>query len=418
MDSKIIEWLTDTGISQDLAIFIKTLGLIIVLVLTCWLSNLIIRKVIVRSLSAIIHRTKNTWDDIFVKNNVFAPLSHLIPAFIIFYSASLVFKDYPGWIPVIKDAAYIYIIIVSIIVVNSFLLAIHTIYNTFPISKDRPVKGYVQVIQITIIFIGALLIISVLFNTNLSKLFTGLGALAAVLLLVFKDTILGFVASIQLSANKMVKPGDWIDMPSRKADGVVQEINLNTVKVQNWDKTITTIPTYALVSESFQNWRGMEESGGRRIKRSFNIDMTSIQFCTDEMIEKFKKIHLLKNYIEEKEKEITRYNEEHQIDPSVVVNGRRMTNIGTFRKYVEAYLKAHPLIHNEMTFMVRQLQLTEKGLPIEIYVFSKDQRWVNYEAIQADIFDHILSVIPEFYLRVFQNPTGNDFSLWSGRDKR
>jgi miniconductance mechanosensitive channel len=233
--------------------------------------------------------------------------------------------------------------------------------------------------------------------------------LAAVLLLVFRDTILGFVASIQLSANNMVKPGDWIEMPSHNADGTVLDISLNTVKVQNWDKTIATVPTYALVSESFRNWKGMEESGGRRIKRSINIDMNSVRFVDDELAEKFKKIHLLKAYVESREEEILKYNEENKIDGSILVNGRRMTNLGTFRKYVEEYLRKHPKIHNDMTFLVRQLQPDERGLPIEIYVFSNDQAWANYETIQADIFDHILAVIPEFELRVFQNPSGRDF---------
>jgi miniconductance mechanosensitive channel len=233
--------------------------------------------------------------------------------------------------------------------------------------------------------------------------------MAAVLILVFRDTILGFVASIQLSANNMVKPGDWIEMPSHNADGTVLDISLNTVKVQNWDKTIATVPTYALVSESFRNWKGMEESGGRRIKRSINIDMNSVCFVDDKMAERFKKIQVLKDYVVNREEEIKKYNEENKIDGSVVVNGRRMTNLGTFRKYVEEYLLQHPKIHNDMTFLVRQLQPDERGLPIEIYVFSNDQAWANYEAIQADIFDHILAVIPQFDLRVFQSPSGRDF---------
>ncbi|MCK4750520.1 MAG: mechanosensitive ion channel, partial [Bacteroidales bacterium] len=228
-------------------------------------------------------------------------------------------------------------------------------------------------------------------------------------MLVFKDTILGFVASIQLSANHMVKQGDWIEMPSHNADGDVIDISLNTVKVRNWDKTITTVPTYALVSESFKNWKGMEESGGRRIKRSINIDMNTVKFIDKEMAEKLKKIHLLKDHIETRQEEIRKYNEENQIDGSVLVNGRRMTNLGTFRLYIEQYLKHHPKVHQELTMLIRHLQPTEAGLPIEIYVFSNDQAWANYEAIQADIFDHILAVIPEFGLRVFQDPTGGDF---------
>jgi miniconductance mechanosensitive channel len=233
--------------------------------------------------------------------------------------------------------------------------------------------------------------------------------MAAVLILVFKDTILGFVASIQLSANNMVNVGDWISMPKYNADGDVIDIGLNTVKVQNWDKTIATIPTYALVSESFNNWKGMEESGGRRIKRSINIDMKSVGFLDQDQIEKFRKYYLLADYITAKEKEIAEYNSSLEVDDSVVTNGRRMTNLGTFRAYLENYLHNHPKVNQDMTLLVRHLQPTDKGMPLEIYLFSKDQVWANYEAIQADIFDHILAIMPQFGLRVFQSPTGDDF---------
>jgi miniconductance mechanosensitive channel len=264
---------------------------------------------------------------------------------------------------------------------------------------------------VKIIFYAAavIMIISIFSGKAPSLLLGGLGAMAAVLILVFKDTILGFVASIQLSANKMVNVGDWISMPKYNADGDVIDISLNTVKVQNWDKTIATIPTYALVSESFNNWKGMEESGGRRIKRSINIDMNSVGFLDAEQIEKFRKYYLLKDYINRKEKEISEFNKSLKLEGDQVTNGRKMTNLGTFRKYLEEYLKQHPKIHQDMTFLVRHLQPSDKGLPIEIYVFSNDQAWANYEAIQADIFDHILAIIPEFGLRVFQNPTGSDF---------
>ena len=238
---------------------------------------------------------------------------------------------------------------------------------------------------------------------------SGLGALTAVLLLVFKDTILGLVAGVQLSANKMVAVGDWIEMPKYGADGDVIEVALTTVKVQNWDKTVTTIPAYALISDSFKNWRGMQESGGRRIKRSVSIDVQTIVFCDEEMLGRFAKIKYIAEYIQKKKDELARFNQELKVDDSSLVNGRRMTNVGTFRAYVVAYLKHHPKIHQEMTFLVRQLAPSENGLPIEVYVFSNDKVWANYEAIQADIFDHILAVVPEFDLRVFQVPTGNDF---------
>ena len=262
--------------------------------------------------------------------------------------------------------------------------------------------------KILLYFLATILIISIFLSKSPMYLISGIGALAAVLMLVFRDAILGFVAGIQLAANKMVAQGDWIEMPNYGADGDVLEVALTTVKVQNWDKTITTIPTYALISGSFKNWRGMQESGGRRIKRSVNIDMSSIRFCSEEMLERFERIQYISEYIESKKNELKQFNEAAEVDYASLANGRRMTNVGTFRAYVIAYLKGLPVISQDMTFLVRQLQPTENGLPMEIYVFSKDQVWANYEAIQADIFDHILAVVPEFDLRVYQNPTGND----------
>jgi miniconductance mechanosensitive channel len=301
-------------------------------------------------------------------------------------------------------------IAMSILAINSFLNASLAIYNTHDISNRIPIKGLVQVVKIVIYFICGIFIISILLNKTPIYLFSSLGALTAVLMFIFKDAILGFVAGIQLSANQMVANGDWISMPKYGADGEIIEIALTTVKVQNWDKTITTIPTYALISESFKNWRGMSESGGRRIKRSINIDMNTIQFCTEEMLDRFSKIQYISDYIERMKMEIEEYNKEKNVDPSSLVNGRRMTNIGTFRAYVQAYLLNHKRINHDMTFLVRQLAPTDKGLPIEIYVFSKDKEWAKYETIQANIFDHILAVIPEFDLQLFQNPSGRDFN--------
>jgi len=254
------------------------------------------------------------------------------------------------------------------------------------------------------------MIISILLERDPTVLLAGLGAMAAILLLVFKDTILGFVASIQLSANNMLKIGDWIEMRSHGADGTVTDITLNTVKVQNWDKTISTIPTYALVSESFNNWKGMEESGGRRIKRAVNIDTGSIKFCDAQMLNRFLKFELIRDYVKKKENEVKEYNKTKKLSEDDNISGRRQTNIGIFRKYLEVYLRQHPMVNQDMTFLVRQLHPTPTGLPIEIYVFCKDKAWANYEAIQADIFDHIFAVIPEFELKVFQQPSGSDIS--------
>lgn len=411
--NRLIEIISDfflsSGLSENLTNFLITAMLTIIVVGLAILADYIAKKILVSSIRHVFKRTKSTRDDILVKRKVFSRLSHLVPALIILYTADFIFGNYENFIGIVRSGCHIYIIIVILLVIDSFINALHEIYLTLPVSKNRPIKGYVQVVKIFVYFIAIIMILAVVFNQSPKGLLTGLGALAAVLLLVFKDTILGFVASIQLSANNMVKPGDWIEMPKYGADGTVMEISLNTVKVQNWDKTIATVPTYNLVSDSFTNWKGMEESGGRRIKRSINIDMQSVKFCTPEMIERFNKIQRLKNYIQDKTKEIKEFNKENNIDDSVLVNGRRMTNLGIFRIYIEEYLKNHPKIHQDMTFLVRHLQPTEKGIPIEIYVFSNDQAWANYEAIQADIFDHILAVIPEFDLQVFQNPTGNDF---------
>ena len=406
---KLDKLLLSTGMPESLGATTRTVIVAVIIFSLAILADLITRRIIVSGIKRIVRKTKTQIDDILIQRRVFHKIAHVIPGLLIYSTAGFIFSDYPVLGDFVTRLALIYIIITILLSIDSFINALHQIYLTTPISEGRPIKGYVQVVKIIIYFIAIILIIASLTKESPGKLLTGLGAMAAVLMLVFKDTILGFVASIQLSANKMVVPGDWIDMPSHNADGTVIDISLNTVKVQNWDKTIATIPTYALVSDSFRNWKGMEESGGRRIKRSLNIDMNSVRFVDDEMAEKFKKIHLLKDYVVSREEEILKYNEDNKIDGSILVNGRRMTNLGTFRKYVEEYLHQHPKIHNDMTFLVRQLQPDEKGLPLEIYVFSNDQAWANYEAIQSDIFDHILAVLPEFDLKVFQNPSGRDF---------
>lgn len=378
-----------------------------VILAACIVANWITKKIVLRIITLFITKNRIDWDDKLVERQVFQKLSHIVPAIIIYYGAN-VYADFPVAKLLIEKAAVIYILLVVLSALNAFINALNDIYNTYEISKTRPIKGILQVIKIIIFFIGAILLIATLINQNPFILLGGLGALSAVLLLVFQNSILGLVAGIQLSANDMVRVGDWIEMPKYNADGDVIEITLTTVKVQNWDKTITMIPAAAFISDSFKNWRGMQESGGRRIKRSVYIDVTSIQFCTEEMLERFKKIHLLKDYIERKEQELEAYNREHNIDPSSKVNGRRLTNIGTYRVYIQNYLQNHPHIHKGLTTMVRQLEPGEYGLPLEIYCFTNDVRWTVYESIQSDIFDHILAVAPEFGLRVFQNPSGHD----------
>lgn len=373
----------------------------------CFVANWITKKIVLKLLTLLIAKNRVAWDDKLVEHKVFQKLSHVVPGVIIYY-ASGIYAEFPLVEALAEKASFIYILLAVLFSLNAFLNAVNAIYNTYEISKSRPIKGILQVVKIVFFFIGAIVIIATLINQNPFILLGGLGALSAVLLLVFQNSILGLVAGIQLTANDMVRVGDWIEMPKHNADGEVVEITLTTVKVQNWDKTITMIPAAAFINESFKNWRGMQESGGRRIKRSVYIDVTSIRFCDGEMIERFKKIRHLRDYIENKLKELDEYNRAHNIDPSSVVNGRRLTNIGTYRIYIENYLKNHPRIHKGLTVMVRQLAPGEFGLPLEIYAFTNDVRWVHYEAIQSDIFDHVLAVAPEFGLRVFQNPSGHD----------
>jgi miniconductance mechanosensitive channel len=394
------EWLT-RSVGFAIALFL--------LVCLCLLANWIAKKVIVRLLSQLVKRSQSTLDDIFVKKKVLHRLSHLAPAIVLYKLAPAAFGGMENLIPVVQTVAAIYMLVVGLVAIDALFNACLEVYYRFDISYRVPIKGIVQAVKVVLFGVGAIFVISLVIDKNPTVLLGGIGAMTAVLLLIFKDTLLNLTAGIQLATNQMVQRGDWIEMPDFKADGDVIDISLMTVKVQNWDKTVSTIPTYALVSHSFKNWRGMSESGGRRIKRAIYIDMNSIRFCTPEQIERFGRIIHLKDYVQQRTAEITAYNQEHNIDDSEIVNGRRLTNVGTFRAYVVGFLKNHPQVHQQMTFLVRQLAPTENGLPLEIYVFSKDQVWANYEAIQADIFDHLLAVAPQFDLRVFQRPSGADF---------
>ena len=397
-----------TALSDWWVVFFAILLAVLSLLLLMALVQFITRVIFLRFIYHFLRKTKTQWDDFLINRKVFGALAHL-PSALILYSAYN-FSDIESVSSVLYAIARIYLVSIFAIATIRAANAVNDMYQTTPYATTRPIKGYIQLIQILIIFLTIIFIIAIAINKSPTGLLAGLGAMAAVLLLVFKDSILGFVASIQLSANRMLKIGDWIEMPSHKADGTVTDITLTTVKVQNWDKTITTIPTYALVSESFSNWAGMEESGGRRIKRSINMDMKSVRFCDKKLLEKLSHFYLLKDYIAQKEKEIAAYNERLQVKDDEIFNGRRQTNLGIFRYYLKAYLKQNPHVHQEMTMLVRHLQPTEKGLPIEVYVFSKDQEWANYESIQSDIFDHILAILPEFELKVFQNPGGSDIA--------
>ena len=403
-------WILNQGLDLPTAdLFARALIFVVILIFSL-IADLFAKYFIRKGLPAIIGRTATQWDDMILRKKVFNRLAHLAPAIVLYTFISIPLEGYDWAISLISGILLIYMIAMGVLALDAFLNASLAIYNTYEISKKIPIKGFIQVFKLLLYFISAIFIISILLDKTPVYLFSSLGALTAVLMFIFKDAILGFVAGIQLTANRMVSNGDWIEMPKYGADGNIIEIALTTVKVQNWDKTITTIPTYALITESFKNWRGMSESGGRRIKRSISIDMNTIQFCTEEMLERFSKIQYISDYIEKKKIELQEYNKLEQVDNSNLANGRRMTNIGTFRAYIEAYLSKHPKINQEMTFLVRQLASTNHGLPIEIYVFSKDQAWANYERIQANIFDHILAVVPEFDLQVFQNPSGRDFN--------
>ncbi len=404
-------WLTDLGLSQATSFYISQALTLTGVLLLSYLVNLIARKIFLVRLTRLIQKSRFKWDDIFLEKKIFNRLFYLVPALVIYFFASAL-PSLEVWI---QRITLTYMMGIGLLALDSFLNSWITLYNTFEISKERPIKGYIQILKIFLYTTGAIFILATLMDRSPWGFISGLGAMTAILLLVFKDSILGLVASFQFVANKMVSLGDWIEMPKYGADGDVIDITLQTVKVRNWDKTITTIPSYALISDSFKNWSGMQESGGRRIKRAIYIDMNSIKFCTQKMLQRYERFHYITDYIRSKSAEIEAYNQKHNID-SEDVSGRRMTNIGTFRAYISAYLKNHPKIHTDMTFLVRHLALTEHGLPIEIYVFSNDQVWANYEAIQADIFDHILSVIPEFDLRVFQNPTGYDFRMAAQRN--
>lgn len=400
-------WLSDVGISEPWANYMKITIMLVGIAIICFLANFIAKKIILTVISHFIRRSRTNWDDILHEKKVFHRLSHYVPAIILYFVIEHAIPGKEGWIHTLQSGTYIYMIIITLLVLVSFLLSVNDIYNTLPASKNRSIKGYIQVVNIILYLIAAILIISIIIGKSPGYLLGGLGALAAVLMLVFKDSLLGLVSGIQIASNDMLRPGDWISMPSKGADGNVIDISLHTIKVQNWDKTISYIPAYSLVSESFSNWRGMEESGGRRIKRAINLDVNSIKFCPDEMLDKFERFDLLKNYIAEKRIEIAQYNAEHKED----FNKIRLTNIGTFRIYLENYLRNNTDINLSMTFIIRQMEPTESGLPIEIYVFSKKQAWADYEKVQADIFDHIYAILPEFELCAFQNPTGSDFRM-------
>ncbi len=401
----IYKSLLNYGLSEAASKNLYYFIVMLVIVVTSVTVTLIINKIIMRFLTKRIENNKYQWDDVLLSNKVFQKISMIIPG-IVLYNGAGFFDDRAT---LISKISIIYILLIIIITSKALINSADDIYRQFPVSKDRPIKGLLQVIEIVLYVIFGITIVSIMIDKNPIALISGIGALTAIITLVFKDSIVGFIAGIQLTWNDMLRIDDWIEMPKYGANGEVIEISLTTVKVRNFDKTITTIPTYALVSDSFINWRGMQETGARRIKRAINIDLTSIKFCNEEMLEKYKKVNFLKSYIEEKEAELEAYNERVE-NTDILVNGRNLTNVGIFRIYAQNYINNHPRIHADMTRMVRQLAPTENGLPLEVYVFVNDTTWTVYESAQSDIFDHLLAVAEFFDLRIFQNPSSFDFN--------
>ena len=388
IDELLVSWGTAPSLADMLDQFIAFALVLIV----AFLADVLCRNILLKVVAHLIRKTKATWDDIVFDRKVLIHLSRMVAPVIIYIFIPVAFAETSSsTLGFIQRVCLIYILITFLSFINSFMKAVYSVYSEKEQLRDRPLKGMLQTVQVILWFVGAIIVVSILIDKSPLSLLAGLGASAAILMLVFKDSIMGFVSGVQLSANDMLKVGDWIAMPKYGADGTVIEVTLNTVKVRNWDNTITTIPPYLLVSDSFQNWRG----------RSINIDMNSVKFCTPEMLDKYRKIRLLKDYVEHTEAVIEEYNKEHHIDNSVLVNGRRQTNLGVFRAYLTAYLKSLPDVNQELVCMVRQLQPTDHGIPMELYFFCAIKDWVPYEGVQA--------IIPEFDLQVFQSPSGRDF---------
>ncbi|MCW8819261.1 MAG: mechanosensitive ion channel family protein [Ignavibacteriaceae bacterium] len=411
MIETVLSYLQTHGFTETEARAAFTAGMVVFSLILVVIAEIVTKRILLRIIVSVASKTKTIYDDLLVKHNVFSWLAHVVPPMLLYNLAVPVLQFFPQSIVVVQSLALLYLTVIVVFAILSALDAMLEYYNQSPVAEKLPLKSFIQVIKTVVVSVGAVIVISRLIGKSPVVFFSGLGAFTAVIILVFKDSILGFVAGIQLSTNNLVKVGDWIEMPKYNVDGDVIDISLVTVSVQNWDKTISTIPAYALISEGFKNWRGMSDSGGRRITRSVTIDMNSVCFCDEAMVEKFSRVQLLQDYLQEKQREVDEYNAHHKVDTSSPVNGRRLTNLGTFRAYLVAYLRDHPKIDPDMTFLVRHLQPSENGIPVQIYVFSSDQVWANYEAIQADIMDHVLSILPFFELRIFQAPSGRDIQL-------
>ena len=404
----LIRFLLSQHIDPELSVLLATIIAAALAMLCIVVVAVLIKQILLRFINRLASKTSTSFDDILVSHSVFAGVGRLVPPILIHLLAAPVFSYYPDIIDAVNGFAALYMIIGVVIVIFSLLEALSEYFIEFSTISRVPVKSIVQVIKSLAVSIGVIIVVSRLMGKSPVVFLSGIGAFTAVLLLIFKNSLLGFMAGIQLSTNNLVRVGDWIDMPKYEADGEVTDISLVTVSVQNWDKTISTIPSFALISEGFKNWRGMNESGGRRIKRSINIDMNSIQFCDDAMLARLDKIELLRNYLIKKTEDVAAYNRLNMIDDSTAVNGRRLTNLGTFSAYLSEYLRHHPKVNASMRLIIRYLQPTANGMPLEILVFSIEKEWAHYELVQSDIIDHILAILPYFGLRVFQNPGSYD----------
>ena len=408
-------WLTQQGLQESMAEISAYVLIILGILLIAFFATWLVRRTILPALINLIHKNKMRWDDPLIEHGFFHKISWFVPLIVIHVCKDFLLRGDSAISQFLSKILLAGVVIVATLSISTLLSSANAIYTQISKKRSSTIRGYTDAARIIVYVLCAIFLIAILTGRSPWGLLSLLGGLTAIILLLFKDTLLGFVATIQLSATDMVRIGDWIQMDKYGADGDVIDISIHCVLVQNWDKTVTSIPTYALISNSFVNWRGMSESGGRRIKRSIKIDISSIHFVSEEELEKLNRITILGNYLRPKQKEMEDYNTRHEVETKLAINGRTQTNIGIFRAYVQEYLRRNPNIHSNMTFLVRQLAPTETGLPLEIYVFSKDQVWANYEAIQADIFDHLFAALPTFGLRAFQNPSGHDFQKLTGQ---
>jgi miniconductance mechanosensitive channel len=405
----LYNYLVSVNFSETSSKYLNMMALAIALIIIVLIIDFITRKILVQIFTKFASKSKTNFDDLLVTNKVPRNIAHVIPLLFMIELMPIVLTDFNYYENIAEKGLKTFSILLTLWIVRSVLNALKDYFKTLPQLKDKPIDSYIQVFMIFAWVIGVFSAIAILTGIAFINFITGLGAASAVIILIFKDTILGFVASIQVSINDMVHIGDWITFEKYGADGDVIEINLATVKVQNFDKTITTIPTYALISDSFKNWRGMVDSEGRRIKRALNIKLNSVKYLAKDEVDRLKKVQLITSYLDKRENDITSYNKNHNIDKELALNGRNLTNLGVFRKYAQTYLEQHSAINKDMMIMVRQLAPTTQGIPLEVYAFSTDKRWENYEYIMSDIFDHLIAAVPYFDLEVYELPTGSSF---------